>query len=114
MKAWVVNIKDNFDATVVFAETRGKAKSLAQYTDACDGAEYCDIEVRRLPEADKYYKEGKTEMGWDNMQDRLTLVKEFGFSCEYADLDKCETCTAREYCGAYEEYTDAYAGEDSE
>lgn len=111
MKAWVVNIRDNFDSTVIFAETRGKARSLAQYTDACDGADFCDIEVHRLPKADKYYKEGKTEMEWNNPDDRLALVKEFSFRCEYADLVKCETCSAREYCDTYEEYIDAYAGE---
>lgn len=37
MKAWVVNIKDNFDATVIFAETRGKARDLARCTDAYAG-----------------------------------------------------------------------------
>lgn len=114
MKAWVVNIKDNFDATVIFAETRGKARNLARYTDACDGAEYCDIEVHRLPKADRHYTEGKTEMEWGNPQDRLTLVKEFGFGCEYADLVKCEYCSAREYCGAYEDYMRDNTGEDEQ
>ena len=114
MKAWLVRARDNFEATVVFAETRGKARNSAQYTDACEGAEFCDIEVTRMPKMDKYFKEGKTEMEWDNPQDRLALVKECGFSCEYADLDKCETCSAKEYCDAYEEYIDAHAGEDSE
>ena len=55
----------------------------------------------------KYYQEGKTEMEWSNPQDRLALVKEFSFRCEYVDLVNCETCSAREYC-------DAYAGEDEE
>lgn len=114
MKAWFVQIRDNFEATVVFAETRGKARNLARYTDACDGAEFCDIEVRRLPKADKYYKEGKTEMERSNPQDRLALVKEFGFRCEYVDLANCEGCSAQEHCSAFEEYTDAYAGEDEQ
>lgn len=112
MKAWFVQAKDEFAATIVFAETRGKARNLARYTDACQSAEFCEIEVRRVRQADKYYKEGKTEMGWDNADDRLALVKEFGFRCEYAELDNCESCSAREYCGNYEEYTDAYAGEE--
>lgn len=114
MKAWVVSIKDNFEETVVFAETRGRAKSLALSTDACEGADFCDIEVSRLPKMDKYYKKGKTEMDWNNQQDRLALVKEFNFRCEYADLDECENCSARDECSTYEEYTDAYAGEDDE
>lgn len=114
MKAWVVSIKDNFEATVVFAETRGRAKSLALSTDACEDAEFCDIEIRRLPKMDKYYKKGKTEMSWDNQQDRLALVKECNFRCEYAEPDICEACLAREYCSAYEEYIDESAGEDDE
>lgn len=112
MKAWFVGIKDNFEATVVFAETRGKARNLARYTDACEGADFCDIEVRRLPKADKYYKEGKTEMEWDNAEDRRALVEEFGFSCEYADLVNCETCSAKDCCENYKEYMDEYAGEE--
>lgn len=114
MKAWLVNIKDNFDGTAVFAETRGKARALAQYTDACEGGDFCDIEIRRAPKLDKYYQEGKTEMKWQDPQDRLALVKEYGFRCEYVDLTECENCPARDDCGAYEEYTDAYAGEDEE
>ena len=36
MKAWIAREKDSFMATVVFAETRGKARAIAQYTDACE------------------------------------------------------------------------------
>ncbi len=114
MKAWIVGIRDNFFRTVVFAETRGKARNLARNTDACEGAEFCEIEVRRLSKADKYYKKGKTEMRWDNAQDRKVLVEEFHFCCEYADLDECAVCSAREFCGEYEDYIDAHAGEDEE
>lgn len=34
MKAWLVREKDEFSATVVFAETRGKARALARATEA--------------------------------------------------------------------------------
>ena len=57
MKAWLVREKDEFCATVVFAETRGKARALAKYTDACEDCDFIDIEVRRVPQMDKYYKE---------------------------------------------------------
>ena len=36
MKAWLVREKGEYCATVVFAETRGKAKVLAIQTEACD------------------------------------------------------------------------------
>ena len=102
MKAWLVREKDEFCATVVFAETRGKARALALCTDACEDANFCDIEVSRKPNLDKYYKEGKKEMDWDNDSDRIALVKECGFYCEYFDMGECEDCPAKEYCCEYE------------
>lgn len=103
MKAWLVREKNEFYAAVVFAKTRGKAKALAQYTDACEDAEFCNIEVHRLPSADKYYKEGKRELDWDNPQDRIVLVKECGFYCEDITLERCEECPAKEYCAGYKD-----------
>lgn len=62
MKAWLVRQKDEFCATVVFAETRGKARALALLTDACEDADWLDIDVYRRPNLDKYYVDGKREM----------------------------------------------------
>ena len=104
MKAWFVREKDGDCATVVFAETRGKARALAMLTDACEDAQFTDIKVRREPNMDKYYKEGKTEMDWENPKDRIALVKECGFRCEYVEPFWCDTCSAKQYCGTYEEY----------
>ena len=59
MKAWLVRERDEFLATVVFAETRGKAKSAALYTECCEDANFCSIEVQRKPQMDKYYTDGK-------------------------------------------------------
>ena len=106
MKAWLVREKDEFCATVVFAETRGKAKVLAKYTDACEDCAFVDIEVRRVPQVDKYYEDGKTELDWCNPQDRLILVKELDFSCESVEMEKCEECSAKEYCISYSEEKD--------
>ena len=61
MKAWLVRDKDEFCATVVFAETRGKARALAMHTEVCEDVDFIDIEVRRKPQMDKYYKEGKID-----------------------------------------------------
>lgn len=104
MKAWIVGIKGEFFQTVVFAETRGKARNLARYTSACDGADFTDIEVRRAPQIDKYYTDGKTEMEWNNTADRLALITELNFRCEYADMDDCKGCPAIEDCEVYAEY----------
>ena len=105
MKAWLVRVKDEFCATVVFAETRGKAKSLALHTDCCEDAQFCDIELTRMPQVDKYYKEGKKELDWLNPNDRLVLVKECGFYCDY-DAFKAEDCTKCSAIAFCERYTD--------
>lgn len=103
MKAWLVREKDEFCAEVVFAETRGKARSLALSTDCCEDANFTDIEVRRMPEADKHYKEGRWHLDWEDPQDRIVLVKECGFVCDYDAFyfEDCETCSAKEYCDRY-------------
>lgn len=106
MKAWLVREKDEFCAEVVFAETKGKARSLALATDCCEDAQFTDIEVRRMPELDKYYTEGKWRFDWFDPQDRLVLVKEGGFVCDYEcrDYDECPHCSAKEYCDQYQDY----------
>lgn len=106
MKAWLVREKDESSATVVFAETRGKARALARCTDACEDADFCDIEVRRKPQLDKYYKEGKKEMDWYEVNDRIALVREANFVCDYDywDVKDCELCSAYQYCDRYQDY----------
>ncbi len=100
MKAWLVRARDCEYATVVFADTRGKARSIAMHTEACEDAGFCDIEVHREPQMDKYYSDGKMEMDWYNSKDRIALVKDCGFQC-VEDCDY-EDCPAREYCDRYE------------
>ena len=106
MKAWLVREKDEFAATVVFAETRGKARAIAMHTDACEDVDFLNIEVHRMKEADKYYQEGKRELYWFNDADRVALVKDCGFHCdpyELPDLEYCSDCPAREWCGPYQD-----------
>lgn len=98
MKAWLVREKDEFEAVVVFAETRGQAKTIALHTDACEGSDFMHIEVQREYAADKYYKPGKLEMDWYDPDDRIALVKDCGFYCEYTGLADCTSCPAKEYC----------------
>ena len=108
MKAWLVREKNEFFATVVFAETRGKAKTRALATECCEDVHFCDIEVRRVPQLDKYYKYGKTEMDWFNPEDRLALVKECGFMCDYNSVqaEDCTICSARGFCDRYTDCED--------
>lgn len=105
MKAWRVQLKDEFFAEVVFAETRGKARSLAMACDGFEDAKFTEIEVNREPQIDKYFKEGKWHMDWENPKDRIALVRELGFHCEreYIDFEWCDDCSAKEYCDYYKD-----------
>lgn len=98
-KAWIVREIGEFEAAVVFAETRGKAKSMALHTDACEGADFVRIEALRAKEADKYYKPGKRELDWYNSEDRIAMVKDCGFTC-IPDAH-CADCPAKEFCDDY-------------
>jgi hypothetical protein len=102
-KAWIVRENGEPYAAVVFAETRGKARALAQSTDACDYVDFVNIEVHRIKDADKYYKPGKRELDWDNADDRIALVKDCGFVCdhEYWDMDDCAVCPAKDFCDKF-------------
>lgn len=112
MKAWLVREKDEFCAEVVFAETRGKAKALALRTDCCEDKEFTRIEAHRMKPADKYYKESKWHLDWENPQDRIVLVRECGFVCDYDyfDTDDFEICSAKEYCDRYKDHQSEKGG----
>lgn len=101
MKAWLVRIKDEFSAVVVFAETPGKAKSIGLMYECCEGADFCDIEVRRAPYADKHYTEGREALDWDDPDDRIALVKDCNFICEEIEKERCDICSAKEFCDYY-------------
>ncbi len=103
MKAWIVREKDEFEAAVVFAETRGKAKTLALSTEACESSDFMSVEVRRAKEADKYYKPGKRELDWFNPDDRIAMVKDCGFTCipDAHCAEECADCPAKDFCDDY-------------
>lgn len=105
MKAFIVSTDYGDFSTVVFAENRGRAKAIAMYTDALEGADYIDIRARRCPALDKYYN-NRNEMDWLDDSDRIAMVKEAGFECSGATFNsnECPTCPARKYCGRYNDY----------
>lgn len=116
MKAWLVQDKwDCYGSEIVFAETRGKARSLALSTDCCSETKFLDVDVRRQPRADKYYKEGKWHLDWEDPKDRIILVKECGFVCdyEYLEWEDCETCSANNYCDRYKDHLNEARGDNN-
>lgn len=110
MKAYIVNEKGKDYRTVVFAESRGKARATAMLTECCEDAAFINIEARRLPKADSQYR-CQREMDWNHDIDRLFLVKEAGFHCEYAEPDECALCLAKEYCDEYQAALEEYEAE---
>lgn len=104
MKAWEVRNPNEWTAAIVFAETPGKARVLAMHTEACEGMNFCDIEVHREKAVDEYYTPGKREMDWRDPADRLVMVRDLGFACypyESPYPDECLQCPAKEYCDSY-------------
>lgn len=112
MKAWTVKTKDyqDYGTLIVFAETRAKAIYAAlSWTDTFDGCVWIDMSACRFPEYDQYYS-GKMFVDWDNMDDRIRLVRDFGWNCGEAIEWFCQECPAKEWC---EEYKSSYGQEDS-
>jgi len=103
MKAWFVSDSYCEYSTVVFAETRNKAKVAAMATDCCEDMEYTEVRPLRFKAADTMYR-GLIEMDWDNVNDRLFLV-DHGWSCVEPDLiEECEDCFAHDRCDKYKDF----------
>lgn len=56
MKAWKVTDYCEQYATIVFAESRNRARLEAMYTAVCDDMEYIEINPRRVKWADELYR----------------------------------------------------------
>lgn len=103
MKAFIAWDKEEIESisTIIFAENAREAKKVAMTTDACENAEFIDIRVKRLKEADPLYK-GKSEIDWYDEETRLVLVRDFGWKC-FDPSWECENCVAKNYCRWWEE-----------
>jgi len=106
MKAWQVYSYFSDVSAIVFAETAGKAKFTAwRYNLFFDAyTSFTEIYCQRRKEGDKFYN-GKSYLDWECREDRLLLVKEFGFTCsEYLyDERECAYCVAKKFCSLYKE-----------
>lgn len=107
MKAYIVSDKTGYEDTsaVVFAKSRNAARSAAMYTDACEDLDYTEIRAIRAPDLDQFYKEGKKEMDWFDMEDRAAMVRYAHFECSSetdTSLLECKNCPGHKWCGRYE------------
>lgn len=101
MKAYKAWIDDGEGSTVVFAETRNKAKVIAMYCDCCEGAKYAEICIRRMKGLDSLYK-GRSEIDWYDHETRLVLVRDYGWRCLEPYHPECEICLAKKHCSYWE------------
>ena len=109
MKAYACTDRTECDRyAVVFAETPGKAKMIAQRTDACEDVPFTDIWAKRIPALDDAYR-GRNVMDWMNDQDRIRMVRDADYQCSY-EVDvtekKCRACPAFQWCGRAEDWRD--------
>ena len=102
MKAWEVRDEYEEYSAVVFAETRNKARLIAQCLDVCEDMRYIDIRPRRFKEADSMYR-GSREMDWFDTKDRRFLV-DHGWSCVEPIYEHCLDCPASDICDKYSDY----------
>ena len=109
MKAWYVMDKNGYAeyAVIVFAETKGKAVSLAIGTEEFPKYDwdFTELRARREPALDGAYR-GAWRMEWDNDADRLAMVKWGGYYCgdDVFDPDDCVRCVAKDCCSKYADY----------
>jgi len=104
MKAWQVYNDEDNTSTIVFAPTRGKAKSVAVRCGLfAEDIDFINISCYRNKHGDQFYN-GKSYLSWENDEDRLLLVKEFDFACseDYYEEKECPYCVAKKYCPLYE------------
>ena len=104
MKAWIVSDKNaEYGSAIIFADTRGRAISLAmQFEDTFEDCEWTDIRARRFKSYDQYYDGRSIPDPWQDDEHRIRLVKEYGWMCHDPE-DVCEgnSCPAKEYCEYY-------------
>lgn len=98
MKAYIITGDDGY-SIVVFAESRGKAASIAKSDEYFCDYDFTEIKPRREHNLDKYCR-GVCKMDWYDPQDRIALCKE-GWSCLEPEERECQNCPAQRYCEHY-------------
>ena len=93
-KAWVAYNYPKNISMVVYADTKGKAKSYLMHTEIFDDYGFMDIDVY---------------MDWNKDEDRIPMVREFNMHCSEV-TDECKECCVWEWCSKYEEYEEEEDG----
>lgn len=102
-KAWICRDEEWCRSEVVFADTRGKAKSYFKAMETFDYFEFCELRPRRLKKLDYLNHPDGYVMDWLKDEDRLPMVRDADFYCNEIDRDDCKECCAKEWCSKYME-----------
>ena len=102
-KAWGCYEEESCIFEVVFADTRGKAKSYFKAMDTFDNYRFCELRPRRLKELDYLNHPDGYVMDFSKDEDRIALVKHIYSGCLPDSKDECESCCAKEWCRKYKE-----------
>ena len=88
---------------MVFADTRGKAKSYFLKRDTVGYFNFCIIKPYRLKKLDYLDRPNGYVMDWNKDEDKLLMVRDADFSCVEVDREECEACCAKEWCSKFKE-----------
>ena len=102
-KAWGCYEEESCIFEVVFADTRGKAKSYFKAMDTFDNYRFCELKPYRLKKLDYLNHPDGYVMDFCKDEDILPMVRDCGFYCIEVDREDCEICCAKEWCSKYEE-----------
>ena len=102
-KAWGCCEEESGVVEVVFADTRGKAKSYFMALETFDAYRYCELRPYRQKKLDHLHRPNGYVMDWCKDEDRLPMVRDAGFSCIDVDREDCKECCARKWCEVYKE-----------
>ena len=102
-KAWCCCEEELGVVEVVFADTRGKAKSYFKNLETFDYYTYCELRPHRLKKLDYLNHPDGYVMDFYKDEDMIPMVRDAGFSCIDVDGNDCKECCANEWCSKYEE-----------
>ena len=101
-KAWVAYNYSKNIAMVVYADTKGMAKSYLMHTETFDDYGFMDIDVYRAKSLDYLDHPDGYIMDWNKKEDRIPMVKEFNMHCSKI-TEECKECCVYEWCNKFEE-----------
>ncbi len=102
-KAWECYEEESGVVEVVFADTRGKAKSYFKDIETFDYYNFCELRPCRVKELDYLNHPDGYVMDWNKDEDRLPMIRDAGYSCIEVNREDCEICCAKELCSKYED-----------